>query len=108
MGGFGCVECVGAVIKGNQRGIHVSGSGDRKMMLSLTKKGNIAERSDLGGRVSSDSILTPFFRGGSDSKESACNAGDLVLMSGLGRSPGEGNGNPLQYSCLENPMDRGA
>ena len=58
MGGFGCVECVGAVIKGNQRGIHVSGSGDRKMMLSLTKKGNIAERSDLGGRVSSDSILT--------------------------------------------------
>ena len=39
----------------------------------------------------------------SDGKESACNAGDLGLISGLGRSPGEGNGNPLQYSCLENP-----
>ena len=41
-------------------------------------------------------------------KESACNAGDLGWIPGLGRSPGEGNGNPLQYSCLENPMDRGA
>ena len=41
-------------------------------------------------------------------KESACNAGDLSSIPGLGRSPGEGNGNPLQYSCLENPMDRGA
>ena len=41
-------------------------------------------------------------------KESACNAGDRGLIPGLGRSPGEGNGNPLQYSCLENPMDRGA
>ena len=40
--------------------------------------------------------------------ESACNAGDLGLTSGLGRSPGEGNGNPLQYSCLVNPMDREA
>ena len=38
-------------------------------------------------------------------KESACNAGDQGLIPGLGRSPGEGNGNPLQYSCLENPMD---
>ena len=41
------------------------------------------------------------------SKESACNAGDPGLIPGLGRSPGEGNVNPLQYSCLENPMDRG-
>ena len=48
------------------------------------------------------------FPGGSDSKESACIAGDPSSVSGLGRSPGEGNGNPLQYSCLENPMDRGA
>ena len=39
-------------------------------------------------------------------KESACNAGDLSSIPGLGRSPGEGNGNPLQYSCLENPRDR--
>ena len=41
-------------------------------------------------------------------KESACNAGDLGLIPGLGRLPGEGNGNSLQYSCLENLMDRGA
>jgi len=44
----------------------------------------------------------------SASKESACSAGDPASIPGLGRSPGEGNGNPLQYSCLENPMDRGA
>ena len=42
------------------------------------------------------------------SKESACNAGYLALIPGWGSSPEEGNGNPLQYSCLENPMDRGA
>ena len=47
------------------------------------------------------------FPGGSEDKASACNAGDPGLNPGLGRSPGEGNGNPLQYSCLENPMDRG-
>ena len=46
--------------------------------------------------------------GGSDGKESPCNAGDLSLITGSGRSPGEGDGNPLQYYCLENPMDRGA
>ena len=40
-------------------------------------------------------------------KESACQAGDMGLISGLGRSPGEGNGDPLQYSCLGNAMDRG-
>ena len=45
---------------------------------------------------------------GSDSKESACDAGDLGTISGLGRCPGEGNGNALQYSGLENSMDRGA
>ena len=47
------------------------------------------------------------FSGGSDGKESACNVGDLGSIPRLGRSPGEGNGNPLQYSCLENSMDRG-
>ena len=47
------------------------------------------------------------FPGGSDGKASAYNAGDPGLISGLGRSSGEGNGNPLRYSCLENPMDRG-
>ena len=44
----------------------------------------------------------------SDGKESACNAGDPGFILGSGRSPGEGNGNPLQYSCLENSMDGGA
>ena len=48
------------------------------------------------------------FPGGSEGKASACNAGDLGSIPGSGRSPGEGNGNPLQYSCLENPTDRGA
>ena len=48
------------------------------------------------------------FSGGSDSKESSCNAGDPCSIPGSGRSSGEGHGNPLQYSCLENPTDRGA
>ena len=48
------------------------------------------------------------FPDGSDGKKSACNAGDLGSIPGLGRSPGEGNSNPLQYSCLENSMERGA
>ena len=48
------------------------------------------------------------FPGGSEVKASACNVGDLGSIPGSGRSPGEGNGNPLQYSCLENPMDGGA
>ena len=45
------------------------------------------------------------FPGGADSEESACNSGDLSLIPGSGRSPGEGSGDPFQYSCLENPMD---
>ena len=48
------------------------------------------------------------FSDGSDGKESACSVGELGSVSGLGGSHGVGNGNPLQYSCLENPMDRGA
>ena len=53
-------------------------------------------------------FLATFLPGGSDSKKSACSAGDLGLIPGLRRSPREGNGYPLQYSCLENSMDRGA
>ena len=48
------------------------------------------------------------FSGSSDSKESVCNAGDPGSIPGLGRSPGEGNGYPFQYSCLQNSMDRAA
>ena len=60
------------------------------------------------------STFSPFicyevgFPGGSEDKAFAYNAGDPGSIPGLGRSPGEGNGNPLQYSCLKNPMDRGA
>ena len=53
-------------------------------------------------------FIYAFHPGGSDGKESACSAGSSGLIPGLGRSPGEGNVYPLQYSCLENPMDRGA
>ena len=54
-----------------------------------------------------DWSLLEGFPGGSDGKESACSAGDLGLIPELGRSPGEENGNPLQYFCLEKSMDRG-
>ena len=54
------------------------------------------------------SVVQLGFPGGSDGKDSTCNAGDLGSTPGSGRSAGEGNGNPLQYSFLENPMDRGA
>ena len=55
-----------------------------------------------------DFSSTNDFPGGSDGTTSAYNAGDPGSIPGSGRSPGEGNGNPLQYSCLENPMDGGA
>ena len=61
--------------------------------------------------MDSDARLIEFtsqLPGGSDGKASACNEGDLGSIPGSGRSPGEGNGNPLQHSCLENPMEGGA
>ena len=65
--------------------------------FTLEEKKNMQVRTLLG------------FPGGSVfKKKTACQAGDVGLIPGSGRSPGEGNGNPLQYSCLENPMDRGA
>ena len=64
----------------------------------------------LGSLKQQKYILSCFlgFPGGSEVKVSASNAGDLGSIPGSERSPGEGNGNPLQYSCLENPMDGGA
>ena len=53
-------------------------------------------------------MINEGFPDGSDGKESTCNAGDPGSIPGSGRSPEEGNGNPLQYSCLKSPMDRGA
>ena len=58
-------------------------------------------------QFSTAAIASASFPGGSEVKASACNAGDLGLIPVLGRSPGEGNGDPFQCSCLENPMDRG-
>ena len=73
---------------------------------SLGQKGTLEE---------SHCLSQPLYRynlclslpGGLEGKASACNVGDSGSIPGSGRSPGEGNGNPFQYSCLENPMDRG-
>ena len=69
---------------------------------------NFPSRKDNSLLRTSQSPEKGGFPGGSDGKESVCNAGDLSSIPGLGRSPGEGNGYSLQYSCLDNPMDRGA
>ena len=71
-------------------------SADPKLILKIYDLGNL-----------SFIIATLDFPGGSDGKASVYNAGDPGLIPGLGRSPGEGNGNPLQDCCLGNPMDRG-
>ena len=62
---------------------------------------------DILDQNSQTFLIISGFPGGPDGKESTCNAGDLYSIPGLGRSPGEGNGYPLQYSCLGNSMDRG-
>ena len=63
---------------------------------------------DIWGRCSMDHHFNTDFPGGSLVKDLPASAGDMGLIPGLGRSPGGGNGNPLQHSCLGNPMDRGA
>ena len=77
---------------------------DTTEWLSLLEKGMAAHSSTFAWRI----LWTENMPGDSEVKASACNAGDLGSIPGLGRPPGEGNDNPLQYSCLENPMDRGA
>ena len=79
-----------------------SWTADRRASLSFTISQSLL-------RLMSIELVIPsnHLPGGSDGKEAACNAGDLSSIPGLGRSPGEGYGNPLQYSCLENSMDRG-
>ena len=73
---------------------------------SLLHCSNIINLNLIKSLVGSHSSLGEMnFPGGSDGKASAYNAGDPGSVPGLGRSPGEGNGNPLQYSCLENPMN---
>ena len=78
--------------------------------VSLSRLLTVHRTWQLVSRKASGSVIEwkSLCPGGSDSKESACNARDLCWIPGLGRSPREGNGNPLQYSCLENSMDRGA
>ena len=70
--------------------------------------GSTSGRVKVGRRGQTGYIPKVGFPGGSEVKASASNAGDPGLIPGLGRSPGEGNSNPLQYSCLENPTDGGA
>ena len=69
-------------------------------------KGSVSSEHDKTKKPTPKTIKG--FPSSSDGKESACNAGDPGSIPGSGRAPGEGNGYPLQYSCLENPMDRGA
>ena len=74
-------------------------------------RGHLGKELELyskSGDKSAGEMRHTSFTGGSEVKASASNAGDLGSIPGSGRSPGEGNGNPLQYSCLENPMDGGA
>ena len=65
-------------------------------------------RIDASVSIYGETVVQEGFPESSVSKESACDAGDAALIPGSRRSPGKGTGNPLQYSCLENPMDRGA
>ena len=78
------------------------------MFPTICETVSILFYNEFYGLINWSRFLLLGFPGGSDSKASACNAGDLGLIPGLGRSCGEGNGNPLQYSCLENSMDGGA
>ena len=95
--------------QGSKKGIvsgklpHSTGSSSRCSVRS-----NWGETGEVGGsRERGCMSMDSSFPDDSDGKESACNVGDLCSIPGLGRSPGEGNDNPLQYSCLENSMDRG-
>ena len=84
-------------------------------MVSLTRVEGVSSQPCHGEQLglttplgSTVGLVFSCFPGSLDGKEPACNASDPGSIPGLGRSPGEGNGYPLQYSCLENPMDRGA
>ena len=78
------------------------------VLCSTVKKRKKQKRKQASGAMESFCHTgNAYFLGGSDGKESACTLGDLGSMLGLGKSPEEGNGYPLQYSCLENSMDRG-
>ena len=85
----------------------IPGTGEPGWLLSMESQSQTRLKR-LSSSSSSSSKNKKRSPGGSEGKASACNAEDLSSIPGSGRSPGEGNGNPLQYSCLENPRDRGA
>ena len=87
---------------------HALGTGQKKKRREVYLFGNTNKVITELKTFRSVSYRIEGFPGGSEVKASASNAGDPGLIPGLGRSPGEGNGNPLQYSCLENPVDEGA
>ena len=74
----------------------------------MLKECSETEHRSVNGTTFKSTMVIQGFPGGSDGKQSVCNLGDPGSIPGSRRSPGEGNGNPLQYSSLENPMDRGA
>ena len=78
---------------------------DWRSSFSICCKGGLVMLNSLNFCLSDFFIISESFPGSLDGEVSACNAEDLGSISGSGRFPGEGNGNPLQYSCLENPMD---
>ena len=94
------MSCKGLV--GHWSGRNMAVSGGHPLLVSLKKGKNATYLELMFPRRKMG------FPSGSDGKESACNAGDLDLILGSGRCPGEENGNTLQYSCLGNSMDRGA
>ena len=97
--------CTGAKMNLRER---VSGEVAKKSSIALPVKGGHKRAPALKAVCPNLGGFGEDFPGGSDGKASVYNAGDLGSSPGLRRSPGEGNGNPLSYCCLENPMDRGA
>ena len=81
--------------------------GKQEVSTEILTRGNNGS-DDANGSVCEETGLSNIFPGGLEVKASACNVEDVGLIPGLGRSPGEGNGNAPQYSCLVNSMDRGA
>ena len=81
----------------------------KQKVIAETRREQEDLKQALGDKDQRNSLsYRTYFPGDSDGKASASNVGDSGLIPGSGRSPGEGNGNPLQHSCLENPMDGGA